>query len=58
MYMINVDNKNVYKTKGDKTMNILLQTLEKRNDGIFYEPLGSNNQMIINIGNLKARHLI
>ena len=28
-------------------MNILLQTLEKRNDGTFYEPLGSNNQMII-----------
>ena len=28
-------------------MNILLQTLEKRNDGTFYEPLGTNNQMII-----------
>ena len=28
-------------------MNILLQTLEKLNDGTFYEPLGSNNQMII-----------
>ena len=28
-------------------MNILLQTLEKQNDGTFYEPLGTNNQMII-----------
>ena len=28
-------------------MKILLQTLEERNDGTFYEPLGSNNQMII-----------
>lgn len=28
-------------------MNILLRTLEKRNDGTFYEPLGTNNQMII-----------
>lgn len=28
-------------------MNILLQTLEKRNDSSFYEPLGSNNHLII-----------
>lgn len=28
-------------------MNILLQPLEKRNDGTFYEPLGTNDRMII-----------
>lgn len=28
-------------------MNILLQTLSKQNDGTYTEPLGTNNQMII-----------